>query len=41
MAFIMLPREAGMGEISNRRQLNEKTQYGVIQDLGLYETRYI
>ncbi len=32
--------EAGMGEISERRQLNEKIQYGVVRVLGFYETRW-
>jgi hypothetical protein len=30
-----------MGEISKRRQLNEKKWYGVVQDLRFYEMRLI
>jgi hypothetical protein len=31
----------GMGEIGKQRQLNEKTQIGVVQDLSFYEMRWI
>jgi hypothetical protein len=30
-----------MGDIRKKRQLNEKIQYGVVQDLGFYEMRWI
>ncbi len=33
-------REAGMGEISERRQLNEKIQCGAVRVLGFYEARW-
>jgi hypothetical protein len=32
---------AGIGKIGKRRQLNEEKQYGAVQDLGFYETRWI
>ncbi len=31
---------AGMGEISEQRQLNEKIQYRVVRVLGFYEMRW-
>ncbi len=32
---------SGMGEISKRRQLNEKIWHGAIRDLSFYEMRWI
>jgi hypothetical protein len=33
--------QAGIGEIGERFQLNEKEQYGAVQDLGLTELENI
>ncbi len=38
---IYVSYRTGMGEISKQRQLNEKMRYGVVRDLGFYETRWI
>jgi hypothetical protein len=37
---IEIQSQPGMGNISKQRQLNEKIEYGVIQDLSFYETRW-